>query len=209
MDSKSIARICADNPMLYREAPAEDLEQLYRIAKLYPDNVRLLSDREAVELPAFDCRRCGTCCSAIKYITVSGQDVKRWVRQRRWDIIDGLVIDRRKTPLLAKYGREAIDKAKAGAHEFLARSEPACSYDHAFKVLYVSELLECAVYAGRENGTCIFLTEADGRTACGIHDTKPRVCEKFPYYIGRYTDGRLLKEDSFCPSLRELAKSRP
>jgi Fe-S-cluster containining protein len=202
MVSKELKRFYDDNPLLYGPAGREDLEQLSSILELYPESVRLLSDREAVELPFFECQRCGRCCARVKYVTVSHKDVKRWVSQRRPDIIDSLVIDGRRRPLMAARGKKAIEVAKAEARSLLQGTEN----EHIFEILYLTALVECAVYVKRNDGACAFLIEDGGAAACSIHDTRPRVCEKFPYYMGRYTDRRLLKEDSFCPELREIAK---
>ncbi len=192
-----------DNPLVYGSASPGDLEQLVSIFEVYPDRVRLLSDREAVELPRFECRRCGACCATIKYVTVSRQDVERWVSQKRLDILDSLVIDRRRTPLLAAR-RDRAEDARARARSLLESA--GMDSGHAFELLYVATLLECAVYVKRRAGACTFLNYVGGLASCAIQDTKPRACEKFPYYTGKYTDGRLIKEDSFCPSLSELAK---
>lgn len=203
MVTDEVRRFFHDNPLLYGHAPPGELDQLARILELYPDVARLLTDSEAVELPVFECRRCGRCCTSVKYITVCHEDVKRWVRARRLDILDSLVIDRRRTPLLARC-REAVAAVKAEARITLERS--GLDDAHIFQLLYVTGLLECAVYLKRRAGACAFLDE--GGTTCTIHDTKPLVCGKFPYYMGRYTDGRLLKEDGFCPALGTLAKDR-
>ena len=181
------------------------MDQLSRIHELFPDSVRLLSDREAVELPSFECVRCGRCCSSVRYITVCHEDARRWVRQKRTDILESLAIDRCRTPLLAMY-KDSIEDAKAGARSLLA--EAGLDDEHAFRVLYVTKLLECTVYVARTNGACTFLRDDNGKAACAIQDTKPRVCDKFPYYIGKYTDSRLLKEDSFCPSLKAIAEKQ-
>jgi Fe-S-cluster containining protein len=203
MAMEKLRRFYHDNPLVYGGASRRDLEQLSAIDELYPDSIRLLSDQEAVELPRFECRRCGACCASVKYVTVSREDVKRWVSRKRLDILDRLAIDRRRTPLLAAM-KGGIGAAKAEARSYL---EGAGLYsEHAFELLFITMLLECAVYVKRRDGACIFLEKYGDTAACAIQDTKPRVCEKFPYYIGNYTDRRLLKEDSFCPELSELAK---
>ncbi len=191
------------NPMVYGHASPEDLGQLSRIYELYPDVTRLLDDRDAVEVPHFECRRCGACCAAVKYVTVSHEDVKRWVIQKRPDILDALVIDRRRTPLLA-IRKGDIQGAKSRARRLCG--DAGIGSEYVFQLLFTTELLECAVYVRRTDGACVFLEKDGDVAACAIQDTKPHVCDKFPYYIGKYTDGRLLKEDSFCPSLSELEK---
>jgi Fe-S-cluster containining protein len=203
MVSEELQRFYDDNPLLYGRANPEDLDQLSSICELYPDSARLLTDREAVELPHFECRRCGACCAAVKYVTVSHGDVKRWVSQKRLDILRALVIDKRRTPLLAMK-KKAIGAAKDGARSLLESA--GLDSEHAFELLYVTTLLECAVYVKRRDGACAFLAYEGSAAACGIQGTKPLVCEKFPYYMGKYTDGRLLKEDSFCPSLSEYSR---
>lgn len=211
---EELERFFNDNPVLYGHADVEDIRQLTRIYEIYPDMVRLLDDASAIELEGFKCLRCGACCFTVKYITVSHSDVRRWVAQGRCDILEALVIDRRRSPLASVYGKDRIDQAKAGANmliesniEVLSR---ACSdsnfYKRVLDVIYLTGLLESSVYVGRRDNKCIFLgCDADGVASCMINDTKPRVCEKFPYYIGRFTDSRLVKQDSFCPGLREAA----
>jgi Fe-S-cluster containining protein len=188
--------------VLYGHADSRELGRLAGIHELYPDVVRLLADTEAVELPGFTCRRCGNCCSTVKYVTVCHEDVKRWVCHKRADILDRLAIDRRRTPLLA-LKKHGIPEARAEARSLL--DDSGLRNGRAFELLYVTALLECAVYVGRKGGACAHLTHESGTFSCAIQDTKPEVCEKFPFYIGRYTDGRLIKEDSFCPSLRQIA----
>ena len=163
----------------------------------------MLSDSEAIELPDFKCLRCGECCSTVKDVTACHEDVKRWVSQRRQDVLDKLVIDRRKTPLMA-LRTESIEASRAEARVTLDAGE--LTSEHVFELLYVTGLLECAVYLKQRDNVCTFLREKDGLFTCEIQSTKPLVCGKFPYYIGHYTDGRLIKEDSFCPTLREIAK---
>ncbi len=203
MASEELRRFYDDNPLVYGRASPEDLEQLSCISELYPDAVSLLGDHEAVELPVFECRRCGACCAAVRYVTVCHGDVKRWVSQKRLDILGALVVDRRKTPMLAlRKGR--IEAARSAAKSLLESA--GLDSGHAFELLYATMLLECAVYVKRRDGACTFLAHEGNMAACAIQDTKPRVCEKFPYYIGKYTDGRLLNKDSFCPSLRAMVK---
>lgn len=208
MVSKELKRFYDDNPVLYGQACREDLDQLTSICELYPESVRLLSDREAVELADFECWRCGRCCEAVKYVTVSHGDVIRWVSQQRQDILDSLVIDRRRRPLMAYRGKAAIESAKAEAQSLLESARLSCDYEQAFELLYLTRLVECTVYVGRRDGACTFLIKDEGVPSCSIHDTRPRVCEKFPYYIGRYTDSRLLNKDGFCPSLREISRKK-
>lgn len=205
MVSGDLEKFFCDNPLLYGHVSAEDIEQLSRIYKMYPDHVRLLGDREAVKLDHFNCERCGTCCTSIKYITVCHSDVKRWVSHKRWDILEKLDIDRRRTPLLASCGADAITSAKRAAYNALDMPDLP-DRERVHELLYLTDLLESAVYVARKNGACAFFQEKEGLSTCRIHDTKPRVCQKFPYYIGQYTDYRLIGKDSFCPSLRKIAE---
>jgi Fe-S-cluster containining protein len=207
MLSGELRQFYSDNPMLYGTASGEDLDQLSRIFELYPDSVRLLSDREAVKLSSFECRRCGRCCASVKFITVSHEDVKRWVKEHRDDILDRLVIDRRRTPLLTRIGKRDIEAAKRRAASLVEELDPEGEKERVSEILYLTALLECTAYVNRKNSACTFLREDNGSAACAIYDTKPRVCQKFPYYMGKYTDSRLLKEDSFCPELSSIAKA--
>ena len=193
-----------DNAGLYSAASPEDLEQLKRISMLYPDSVRLLRESDAVPASGFSCQRCGACCSEVKFVPVSHSDVMRWIRQSRQDILDRLVVDRRRTPCMAIWGREAIAATKEKARAQLEGIEmDEDRRRRTTELLYVTDLVECAVYVARDWGHCAFYSGEDN--ACQIYDTRPRVCEKFPFYVGTYTDARLLKV-SFCPGLRELAE---
>ncbi|HMK46737.1 MAG TPA: YkgJ family cysteine cluster protein [Methanocella sp.] len=190
------------NPGVYTEASEDDLEQLRRIHNLYPDKVRLLAEGEAVDASRFECRRCGTCCSTVRFIPVCHADAQRWVMQKRWDILERLVIDRARTPLMAIWGKGAITMARdraAAATEGIDMAAPLRRL--VTHILYVTDLVESAVYTGREDNRCVFLS-GDSHT-CIIHDTKPRVCEKFPFYVGKYTDPKLLEQE-FCPGLKSL-----
>lgn len=204
MTIEELRRFYNENPLLYAGAPSEDLAQLARIYEFYPDSVRLLSDREAVRLDGFECRRCGACCASIKYITVCFSDVKRWVEQKRWDILEELDIDRTVTPMLAACGKKALQAARREA-EAVLEGPDVPDRERVRELLFITGSLESAVYVARKNNACAFLIK-DGLATCAMHDTKPRVCGKFPYYIGPFTDRKLIKEDSFCPSLCEIAK---
>ena len=206
VDRTEIESFFSANAGLYSAASDEDLEQLKKISILYPDSVRLLREPDAVPAEGFACKRCGACCSEVKFIPVSHSDVLRWVAQARWDVFERIVVDRRRTPLMAIWGREAIAETKEKARVALEGIE--LDDDRRCKVteiLYVTDLVECAVYVDRDWGHCAFYSGEDN--ACMIHDTKPRVCEKFPFYIGTFTDARLLKI-AFCPGLRELTEKQ-
>lgn len=193
-----------DNAKLYSAASAEDLEQLRKISLLYPDRVKLLRDDDAVEIEGFNCLRCGSCCSTVKFIPVCHSDVLRWLEQKRWDVFNRLAVDRRRTPLMAIWGREAVAAARQHAMDQLEQHEvPEEHRPRVMEILYVTDLVESVVYTAREAGCCIFFDE-NGAT-CAIHDTKPKVCEKFPFYVGKYTDPGLLKRN-FCPAIKALAR---
>jgi len=204
MDHTELEGFFWDNAGLYTAASGEDMEQLKKISMLYPDRVRLLRESDVVPAEGFACQRCGACCSEVKFIPVSHADVRRWVAQARWDVLDRLVVDRRRTPLMAVWGREAIAATKEKARVALEKAEvDEDRRRRAVEILYVTDLVECAVYVDRDWGHCAFFTGEDN--SCQIHDIRPRVCEKFPFYIGTYTDARLLKI-GFCPGLKELAE---
>ena len=206
MSHAEIEEFFRQNPGIYAAACEDDLDQLRRIYELYPDQVRLLKEGEALEISSFECRRCGNCCTSVRFITVCHGDVLRWIAERRWDILERLVVDRTKTPLMAIWGKESITKARAKAAALLEGTElDDTSRCHITQVLYVTDLVESVVYTVRENNRCTFFS--DESNGCTIHDTKPRVCEKFPYYIGKYTDPKLIGCD-FCPGLKDLKQQK-
>jgi Fe-S-cluster containining protein len=203
----TLKRFIDENPGVYKGISEYELKQLIRIYNFYPDSVRLLRDEDAVQALHFKCKMCGECCSSVKFITVSYRDVKRWLGHNRWDILSGLTIDKRKTPLLASLKKEDIMSSKINAEKMLNGCPVNDNelIEHCFKLLYITDLLENAVYVSRLNNRCIFLSENDkGNSICMIHETKPEVCEKFPYYTGRLVDKRLLESIGFCPALKQL-----
>ncbi|MGA9140134.1 MAG: YkgJ family cysteine cluster protein [Methanocella sp.] len=203
MDHTEIESFFSVNSGLYAMASDEDIEQLKKISMLFPDSVRLLRETDAVPAEGFVCTRCGACCSEVKFIPVAHSDVLRWVAQARWDVFERIVVDRRRTPMMAIWGREAIAATKEKARAALEGIElDDDRRSRITEILYVTDLVECAVYVDRDWGHCAFFSGEDN--ACMIHDTKPRVCEKFPFYIGMFTDARLLKI-AFCPGLRDLS----
>ena len=206
MSHAEIEEFFRQNPGIYAAACEDDLDQLRRIYELYPDQVRLLKEGEAVEASRFECRRCGACCATVRFIPVCHADVLRWVIQKRWDILGQVVVDRTKTPLMAIWGKESIAKARASAAAVLEGQEIDENVRrHVTQVLYVTDLVESAVYTAREDNRCIFFSVESN--CCIIHDTKPRVCDKFPYYIGKFTDPKLLEYD-FCPGLKEIREQK-
>ena len=205
MDHTELESFFDQNAGLYSAASDEDVEQLKKISMLYPDGVRLLRQLDAVPAEGFTCKRCGACCSEVKFVPVSHRDALRWAAQGRWDVFDRLVVDRRRTPMMAVWGPEAIADVKKKAVAALGKAAlDDGRRRHVTEVLYLTDLLECVVHVDRDWGHCAFFS-GEGN-ACLIYDTRPRVCEKFPFYVGAYTDARLLKV-SFCAGLRELAAS--
>lgn len=200
-----------NNPLLYGSAGDDELRDIERIYALYPDSARLLGDTDVVPLQAFECRRCGACCSSVRYVPVSGDDMRRWLSQRRTDIISRLSIDRRRTPMLASLDKGLVEATKKESAELAEEAlydngMPPVSlsaYRHAVETLYLSDLLENVVYAGRENGRCVFMSGEEGKAACSIQETKPAACARFPYYAGKYVDKKLLLKE-FCPALKSI-----
>lgn len=204
MSQVELEQFIKNNPGIFSSATEDDLEQLRRIYELYPDSVRLLSDAMAVEVREFECQRCGACCTTVRFIPVSHADALRWTAEKRWDIFERLVVDRRRTPLMAIWGKDSIQRARAKAAAVLE----GCEMDEhkrnsIAQILYITDLVESAVYTAREDNRCTFFSTVNNH--CIIHDTKPHVCEKFPYYMGKFMDPRLLEMD-FCPALKEFTK---
>lgn len=207
MHGTGLRQFFLDNPALYGCAREDELWEIERVHALYPDGARVLGDLDVVLLGTFECRRCGACCSSVRYVPVCSGDIRRWLSQGRTDIISCLAVDRRRTPLLASLGPDMVEAAKRNAGEeaeaalYAAGHASFKTFSHVAETLYLCDLLENVVYVRRENGRCAFMTD-DDKATCAIQETKPRACAKFPYYAGKYVDKRLIQK-GFCPALKE------
>ncbi|RMF91626.1 MAG: YkgJ family cysteine cluster protein [Methanobacteriota archaeon] len=103
----------------------------------------------------FVCRRCGKCCKERWEITVDfHEDILRWIRERRFDILKHVVIN----------------------PKFLLN--PGYYHNRVQWIIDTGHVL-----FGDVAHRCPFLEEATGDfpARCRIHETRPQVCRRFPY----------------------------
>ena len=102
----------------------------------------------------FKCRRCGKCCKENWEITVDFEsDLFRWIEQKRYDILEKIVLNPRYILAPDRYNGEP------------------------------QWMIDCGhVLFGDTENKCPFLIEADGEASAGcfIHSTRPEVCKRFP-----------------------------
>jgi Fe-S-cluster containining protein len=103
----------------------------------------------------FECRRCGKCCKESWEISADFQnDIVRWIREKRFDILGHVVLN-------PKY---ILEPKRFNC-------EPQW-------------IIDCGhVLFGDVGNKCPFLKEAVGElpASCSIHETRPRVCRRFPH----------------------------
>lgn len=129
--------------------------------------------REGPETTPVDCGRCGNCCRRPWRVEASLHDVLRWVTERRHDILatleywprgpddepeDVSPLVRQQASLLAGIDQDQIARALS-----VVKSVEACEGSYVLP---------------KKQGCCYLI---GGRTtACGIYDTRPEVCRRFP-----------------------------
>jgi Fe-S-cluster containining protein len=103
----------------------------------------------------FECRRCGKCCKESWEISVDVEkDIFRWIEQKRFDILNKIVLNPRYLLAPERYN-----------------GEPPW-------------IIDCGhVLFGDVGNKCPFLEEAvcEMPAGCSIHDTRPQVCRHFPH----------------------------
>ncbi len=106
----------------------------------------------------FRCRRCGKCCKENWEIIVDFEsDIFRWIEQKRYDILEKVVLNPRYILAPERYDGEP------------------------------QWIIDCGhVLFGDTQNKCPFLIEADSNlpAGCFIHSTRPEVCRRFPLDAG-------------------------
>lgn len=105
--------------------------------------------------PKFVCRRCGKCCKENWEVIVDFQkDILRWIQEKRFDILKHVVLN----------------------PKFILN--PEYYHNKPQWIIDSGHLL-----FGDVSHRCPFLEEGIGELSarCRIHETRPRVCRRFPY----------------------------
>lgn len=106
-------------------------------------------------MPKFHCRQCGKCCKQNWEIILDlEEDIFRWIEEKRYDILKKVVLN-------PKYQIDP-DRFDQTPQWILDTGHPLFG-DTASK--------------------CPFLMDSDCRvpSRCLIHDSRPKVCRRFPY----------------------------
>jgi uncharacterized protein len=103
-----------------------------------------------------ECTRCGKCCTNERYMSTlwaTEEDVKRWIAQRRWDIL-------------------------AWVHIFWRGNQYPETY---FESEPTSADLWISPITGNEHSRCPFVRKDPNRPTyrCMIYDTRPQVCRDY------------------------------
>jgi|GEM_PF-3393130 len=102
----------------------------------------------------FRCRRCGKCCKENWEIIVEFEsDIFRWIEEKRFDILEKIVLNPRYILAPERY-----------------EGEPQW-------------ILDCGhVLFGDTSNKCPFLIDSENKSSAGcfIHSTRPEVCRRFP-----------------------------
>lgn len=134
------------------------------------------------------CERCGSCCVQLGDLyNVTIQDVRRWIEERRFDILW----------YCCGWNDASFDM-------FL-------EFDTEGLVRYLGESLNMEMWFNPENGDelrlCPFLRKTRGKRQfeCLIHDTKPEICRN--YICDPQNMMRIVKR-SFEENLKEYKRER-
>jgi Fe-S-cluster containining protein len=134
--------------------------------------------REERETLTIDCGRCGNCCRRPWRVEVHLRDVLRWAAEGRHDILASLERRPRKPgPVQADSSPVLPQLASllAGTDEdVLAR---------VLSLAWGAEISQGSYVLPKKRG-CYYLIDGaidnGTTTACGIYETRPEVCQRFP-----------------------------
>ena len=152
-------------------APRYSTEQLYAAYETFLTCP--LSPFRDGETLTIDCGRCGNCCRRPWRVEAHLRDVLRWAAEGRHDILASLEYrpcgpdpgPAASSPLLRQLAAQL-----AGAEEpVLAR---------ALVVARGTETSPGSYVLPKKRGCCYLID--GGTTACGIYETRPEVCQRFP-----------------------------
>lgn len=119
----------------------------------------------------FQCERCGSCCRRPWRVEVSVYDVQRWIVENRLDIIRRLeYMPRRGPPMgLTQCEAKSLEMMCAGILEMEERLAARLAFTFGAS-------RDGAMVIPKNEEGCVY-HDGDG---CGIYDTRPQVCSRFP-----------------------------
>jgi Fe-S-cluster containining protein len=129
--------------------------------------------REERETFAIDCGRCGNCCRRPWRVEAHLRDVLRWAAEGRHDILASLEF----RPRLPAPGPDSISTVLRQLTSQLAGIDDEL-LAQALSVAWSSETSQGSYVLPKKRG-CYYLIDGVA-TACGIYETRPEVCRRFP-----------------------------
>lgn len=147
-------------------------EQLYAAYEAFV-TCPLSPFRDGREALPVDCSRCGNCCRRPWRVEVHLQDVLRWAVEKRHDILASLE-HRPRRPRSEPDGISTLVRQTAS----LLAGADLSRLARALSVVKSVEACEGS-YVLPKKGGCSYLIDG-AVTACGIYDTRPEVCRRFP-----------------------------
>jgi Fe-S-cluster containining protein len=129
--------------------------------------------REARETLTIDCGRCGNCCRRPWHVEAHLRDVLRWAAEGRHDILASL--ERRpRGPGVEQEGSSSVLRQLAS---LLAGTDEDV-LAKALSIAWGAEISQDSYVLPKKRG-CYYLIDG-ATTACGIYETRPEVCQRFP-----------------------------
>ena len=130
-----------------------------------------------------ECQRCGRCCE-IDGVYATPKDIKRWLTQRRYDVLQYLYGNpwrppyksgKSKPPTLAETIKNSVGDRSLESVAKHVFEQIAETYDNNTDLWFDP-------ITGEELTTCPFLRRSsdEDKYKCLIHETKPEVC--YGYY---------------------------
>jgi Fe-S-cluster containining protein len=117
---------------------------------------------------AFQCERCGACCRRPWRVEASVDDVRRWISEKRLDILENLQYAPKRGP------PQGLAPGEAGSLETMCAGLPESLVATLAFALAASR--EGALVIAKNAGGCVY---HDGGE-CAIYETRPGVCARFP-----------------------------
>jgi Fe-S-cluster containining protein len=152
-------------------------EQLYAAYETYL-TCPLSPFREERGTLTIDCGRCGNCCRRPWRVEAHLRDVLRWAAEGRHDIMDSL----ESRPRMPGTGYDSSSSMLRQLASLLAGTDEDV-LARVMSVAWGAETCPGSYVLPKKRGCCYLIDVAinDGATtACGIYETRPEVCQRFP-----------------------------
>lgn len=153
-------------------SPRYSTEQLYAAYETFL-TCPLSPFREERETITIDCGRCGNCCRRPWRVEAHLRDVLRWAAEGRHDILASLEF---RPPRPGMEPDDSSSMLRQLASLLTGIDEDALA--RALSIAWSAGTSQGSYVLPKKRG-CYYLIDG-AITACGIYETRPEVCQRFP-----------------------------